>query len=225
MNAVRQKRFKMLAMEGPVARWYARLRGSADQIQQYRDQAAQLTADLPDGSDVLEVAPGPGYLSIEIARPGRFQVTALDISRTFVEIATGNARKAGVRVDFQHGNVERMPFEAESFDRIVCQAAFKNFQQPVVALDEMYRVLRPGGTAVIQDMSRDATNGDIDQEVRHMELNQLNAFMTKSTLTMLRLRAASNAQFERLAAQSRFRTCTVRSEGISMEVRLTKSAD
>ncbi|MGW5365600.1 class I SAM-dependent methyltransferase [Actinopolymorpha pittospori] len=224
MNAVREKRFRMLAMEGPMARWYAQQRGSTSQLQQYHDQAAQLTADLPSGSDVLEVAPGPGYLSIEIARLRRFQVTGLDISRSFVEIADENARKAGVRVDFQHGNVERMPFDADSFDLIVCQAAFKNFQQPVVALDEMYRVLRPGGTAVIQDMSRDASGGDIEEEVRRMKLTHVNAFMTKSALTMLRLRAATNAQFERLAAQSRFRTCKVRSEGILMDVRMTKPA-
>ncbi|GAA4996640.1 class I SAM-dependent methyltransferase [Actinopolymorpha pittospori] len=224
MNAVREKRFRMLAMEGPIARWYAQQRGSKSQLQQYHDQAAQLTADLPSGSDVLEVAPGPGYLSIEIARLRRFQVTGLDISRSFVEIADESARQAGVRVDFRHGNVERMPFDADSFDLIVCQAAFKNFQQPVVALDEMYRVLRPGGTAVIHDMSRDASGGDIEEEVRRMRLSHVNAFMAKSALTMLRLRAATNAQFERLAAQSRFRTCAVRSEGILMDVRLTKPA-
>jgi ubiquinone/menaquinone biosynthesis C-methylase UbiE len=224
MNAVREKRFRMLAMEGPMARWYAQQRGSRSQLQQYHDQAAQLTADLPSGSDVLEVAPGPGYLSIEIARLRRFQVTGLDISRSFVEIAEESARQAGVRVDFRHGNVERMPFDADSFDLIVCQAAFKNFQQPVVALDEMFRVLRPGGTSVIQDMSREASGGDIEEEVRRMRLSHVNAFMTKSALTMLRLRAATNAQFERLAAQSRFRTCTVRSERILMDVRLTKPA-
>src|SRR5437016_14489177 len=112
-------------MEGFIARWYAQMRSSSAQLAAYRTQAAELTAGLPDGADVLEVAPGPGYLAIEIARLDRYRVTGLDISRTFVQIASDNAREAGVRVDFQHGDVERMPFADASFDLIVCQAAFK----------------------------------------------------------------------------------------------------
>ena len=104
----------------------------------------QLTDDLPDDADVLEVAPGPGYFAIEMARRGRFHVTGLDISHTFVAIASENARQAGVRVDFQEGDTSRMPFAERSFDLIVCQAAFKNFSRPGEAISEMHRVLRMG---------------------------------------------------------------------------------
>src|SRR2546427_4452088 len=92
----RRWRFKGPEMEGAVARWYAGIRSSGSQIQEYRRQALQLTQDLAAGADVLEVAPGPGYLAIEIARLGRFHVTGLDISRSFVRIAGENARQAGV---------------------------------------------------------------------------------------------------------------------------------
>jgi ubiquinone/menaquinone biosynthesis C-methylase UbiE len=217
----RQLRFPMPKMEGAGARWYARLRRSGGQLEAYRRQAAQLTDGLPSGAEVLEVAPGPGYLAIELARLG-FQVTGLDISRSFVEIASENARQAAVRVDFRQGDAASLPFAAESFDLVVCQAAFKNFARPGSALDQMHRVLRSGGTAVIQDMRRDASGADIDREVRRMGLSPLNAFMTKPTLTMLRRRAYSPAQFERLAADSAFRTCNIQTEGIGIEVRLTK---
>src|ERR1700736_1506274 len=125
----RQKRVKLPEMEGVVARWYARNRGTATQIELYRKQAAQLTESLPGGARVLEVAPGPGYLAIEMARLGRFDITGLDISRTFVQIASDNARLAAVIVDFRRGDVADMPLDGESFDLIVCQAAFKNFTQ------------------------------------------------------------------------------------------------
>lgn len=219
----RRWRFKGPEMEGPIARWYARVRGSQSQLEAYRKQAAQLTAGLPDGAQVLEVAPGPGYLSIEMALLGRFHVTALDISRTFVQIGSDNARDAGVTVDFRKGDVARMPFEAESFDLIVCQAAFKNFTLPHSALSEVHRVLRSGGTAVIQDMSRDASHDDIDSEVRGMEISRLSALMTRATLEGLRRRAYSPAQFERLAKESPFQGCEIGSAGIGLEVRLTKS--
>jgi ubiquinone/menaquinone biosynthesis C-methylase UbiE len=188
----------------------------------YRKQARQLTDGLPTGADVLEVAPGPGYLAVEIARLGRVHVTGVDISRSFVEIASQNARQAAVSVDFRRGDASRMPFEAESFDLVVCQAAFKNFAEPVKALDEIYRVLRHGGTAVIQDMSRDASHADIEEEVNGMGLGRLNTFATKGTLEMLRRRAYSSAQLERLAAESAFKGCEIQTAGIGLEVRLTK---
>jgi ubiquinone/menaquinone biosynthesis C-methylase UbiE len=215
-------RFKGPEMEGAIARWYAGIRGSQKQIETYRDQAAQLTKGLAEGARVLEVAPGPGYLAIEMARGGRVQVTALDISHTFVEIAGENARKAGVAVEFRQGDVARMPFENESFDLVVCQAAFKNFTLPRSAVSEMYRVLRARGTAVIDDMNRDATHAEIAEEVRGMGLGRVGSFMTKATLEMLRRRAYSRAQFEQLAADSPFRHCNISTAGIGLRVRLTK---
>ena len=98
MTEARRWRFKGPEMEGPIARWYARVRGTKSQLDAYREQARLLTNGLPDGTRVLEVAPGPGYLAIEMARLGGFHVTGLDISHTFVEIASDNALKAGVAV-------------------------------------------------------------------------------------------------------------------------------
>jgi ubiquinone/menaquinone biosynthesis C-methylase UbiE len=218
--------FKLIPeMEGTVARWYARQRGTQSQMDLFRKQAVQVTEGLPSGASVLEVAPGPGYLAAAIAQRGRFHVTGLDISRTFIEIATEHARDTGVTVDLRQGDVANMPFDSASFDLVVCQAAFKNFPQPVRALDEIHRVLRTGGTAVIQDLSKDASNAEIDQEVKAMKLSRFNALTTKFVLaTLLRRRAYSPVEFKRVIAESAFRTCAIRKDGIGMEVRLRKSA-
>jgi ubiquinone/menaquinone biosynthesis C-methylase UbiE len=221
-RTVARWRIKGPEMEGLVARWYARIRGTDSQIEQYRKEAERLTGGLPAGARVLEVAFGPGYLAIELARLGRYKVSGLDISHTFVKIASQNASEAGVAADFQQGDAAVMPFEADSFDLIVCQAAFKNFVHPGSALSEMHRVLRAGGTAVIQDMSSDATHADIEREVQTMKLGWVSSFTTKGTLEMLKRRAYSPAKFEQLAAESPFQTCTITTEGIGLEVRLTK---
>ena len=220
-----RKRFKLVPeMEGTLARWYARQRGTESQVKAWRNLASRLTEKLSNDAAVLEVAPGPGYLAIEMAKLGRLYVAGLDISRTFVEIARENARQAGVSVDFRHGDAAKMPWETGSFDLIVCQAAFKNFSQPLIALEEIHRVLRAGGMAVIQDLSRDASRAEIGREVTGMKLSWLNAFVTKLVLgTMLRRRAYSPARFERLVAESSFRACEIRKDGIGMEVRLRKS--
>ncbi len=217
------KRFKLIPeMEGRTARWYARNRGTPAQRAEYHQEAVRLTEALPPEAAVLEIAPGPGYLAVEIARCGPYRVTGLDISRTMVDIARENAQTAGVRVDFERGDAAHMSFAADSFDLIVCQAAFKNFAEPVGALNEMYRVLRRGGSAVVQDMRKDATGAAVDQEVQHMQVSRMSAFVVRWTLRWLRRRAYTRAQFEQLVAQSAFRTGTVTTQGIGLEVRLSK---
>jgi ubiquinone/menaquinone biosynthesis C-methylase UbiE len=221
MNTKRDNRIKVPKMEGAMARWYARQRGSQRQLADYRQQANELTAGLPEGARVLEVAPGPGYFAIELARRG-FEVSGLDISHSFVAIASQAAHAAGVTVDFRQGDAAQLPFPSNSFDLIVCQAAFKNFAHPVTSLNEMHRVLRPGGRAVIQDMSHDATRADIRNEVKRMQITGFNGFFTRQALNGLRLRAATREHFLKLVADSAFRVGEVHTDGILMEVRLAK---
>ncbi|GAA3233099.1 class I SAM-dependent methyltransferase [Nonomuraea helvata] len=146
------KGYKGVGMKGPIARWYATSTGRSPD--RFAEQVVQVRERTGPGSEILEVAPGPGYLSIALARTGDYTVTGLDISETFVEIARTKAAEAGVEVDFLVGNASAMPFEDESFDFVVCCAAFKNFSDPVGALQEMHRVLRPGGRALINDLRR-----------------------------------------------------------------------
>jgi ubiquinone/menaquinone biosynthesis C-methylase UbiE len=134
LAAARRKPYGGVQMEGPLARWYASITRDRHDI---LDTARTLAARLPSGGTVLEVAPGPGYMAVALARMGSFRVTGLDISKTFVRIATENARQSGVNVDFQHGDVASMPFLTGSFVYVVCQAAFKKFPETVAYLDEM----------------------------------------------------------------------------------------
>ena len=210
-------------MEGFSARRYAALRGTDAQLQNCRREAARLAAPLADGAAVLEVAPGPGYLAVELAKLGRLNITGLDVSRTFVELAAGLATRAGVTVDFRLGDVAAMPFEDGQFDLVICQAAFKNFSRPLTALDEIHRVLCPGGRAIIQDMNADADGVAIRTEVAGMETGRFAALMTRAILTGLRRRAYSPGQFEQLARRSEFGSGTVTTEGISLEVTLVKA--
>jgi ubiquinone/menaquinone biosynthesis C-methylase UbiE len=213
------QRFRIPEMEGRTARWYARQRGTESQLRANSRQAEHLTEGLPAGAAILEVAPGPGYFAVELARRG-YQVAGLDISRTMVQIAGDHARRSGATVDFRQGDAAALPFATHSFDLIVCQAAFKNFRQPVKALDEMHRVLRPGGTAVIQDLNREATRADIAGDVRRMGLSPLNATATRLTLSWLRRRAHPAAEFRRLAGQSAFGGCEINTDGLGLDVRL-----
>jgi ubiquinone/menaquinone biosynthesis C-methylase UbiE len=213
------RKHKVPEMEGFQARWYAKNRGTEAQLAQYRRQAAEVTAGLADGAGILEVAPGPGFFAVELAKRG-FRVTGLDISHTMVEIAREN--RAGLEIDFRQGDITHAPFDDESFDFVICQAAFKNFRQPVAALNEMHRVLRPGGFAVIQDLNHEATGAEISRDVAGMNLRAVSGFTVRQTLGWLRRRAFTAAQFEAMAAESAFGGCSVSADGIGLEVRLTR---
>jgi ubiquinone/menaquinone biosynthesis C-methylase UbiE len=214
------KGYKGVGMEGAIARWYAR--NTLKNLGEYRKLAHSLADQLEPGSKVLEVAPGPGFLAIELAKLNRFCVVGLDISETFVAIATANAKAAGVQVDFQLGNASAMPLVDDWFDLIVCRAAFKNFAQPVAALGEMYRVLKPGGKGLIFDLRPDASSADLATEVAGMKLGWLNAAITRFVLRLLTRRAHSQESFRQLVAQTPFKTCSFQNDSIGFEVTLKK---
>jgi ubiquinone/menaquinone biosynthesis C-methylase UbiE len=219
-----QKAYKGLAMEGAIATWYTRNTGR-DRTR-FVETACLVAERVRPGGHVLEVAPGPGYLAIELAKR-EFVVTALDISKAFVRISRENAAKAGVVVDVRHGNAAQMPFADASFDYVVCVAAFKNFTDPIGAIDEMFRVLKPGGQASIFDLRRGATRDEIDAEVRKMHLSSLNTHLTQWAFQFMLLRLAyTHQELERMAAQSRFgRSSETTSNGIGCELRLTKQPE
>jgi ubiquinone/menaquinone biosynthesis C-methylase UbiE len=207
-------------MEGPIASWYAE--NTARDVRRFVQMATQVAARVPPRGRILEVAPGPGYLAIELAKRG-YDVTGLDISTSFVRIGRENAEKAGVRVVFEHGNAAAMPFADASYDFIVCSAAFKNFSAPVDALNEMHRVLRSGGQALIYDLRRETTLDEIDAEVGGMGLSAVNALITRLTFRFVLLRRAyTRDALGRMARASHFDRDDIDIQGIGFEWRLTK---
>lgn len=208
-------------MEGMVAKWYTTNTGQA--LDEFIQLAQRVARQLPRESTVLEVAPGPGYFCIELAKLGTYSITGLDISHTFVDIANKKALEAGVRVDFRQGNASSMPFVDNTFDFLLCRAAFKNFGQPVGALREMCRVLKPGGRGLIIDLRKDASLESINQHVDGMGLSAVNKVLTKLVFrTMLLKSAYTRQQFEQMLAQANFRRVDIQENGIGFEISMTK---
>jgi len=215
------KAYKGMGMEGTIARWYAK--STHRDLEDFRNEARDVAARLKPHASVLEVAPGPGYFSIELAKLGSYRITGLDVSRTFVEIARKNAEEAEVDAEFRRGDAAHMPFEDGSFDFLLCRAAFKNFAEPVTALREMHRVLKPGGTALIIDLRRDASKESIGQEVDGMRLGAVNTLITKLTFRfMLVRRAYTKQEFEQMVSQTGFGAADVRQNPIGLEIHLHK---
>jgi len=215
------KGYKGLGMEGFLARWYTSMMRRA--MDDYQALARRVAEKLPPGGSVIDVAPGPGFFAIELARLGDCHVTGLDISHTFVEIAQQNACAAGVDVDFRLGNASAMPFDDGSFDFVTCRAAFKNFSEPVRALQEMHRVLKPGGQALVIDLRRDASRETINTYVDKLGIGFANAMFMKLTFRFLLLkRAYTKSEFERMISQTKFGKVEIVDDLIGLEVGMGK---
>ena len=210
-------------MEGAIATWYAR--NTLHDRTRFEETAQLVERRTQRGARVLEVAPGPGYLSIELARRG-YAVTAVDISQSFVRMVSENARAAGVTVDARWGNASQLPLPDASFDYVVCAAAFKNFTDPVGAIDEMYRVLKPGAQASIIDLRKEADLEEIDREVRKMPLSPINRQLTRWTFRHFLIRNAyTRDQLDQMVGRSRFGRGEITAEGIGFELWLRKQEE
>lgn len=129
----------------------------------------------------------------------------------------------GMEIDFRQGNASAMPLCGDTFDFIVCRAAFKNFSQPAEAMNEMYRVLKPGGAALIIDLRKNASTHDIDTDIKGVDLGWMNSLIYRLTFRFLLLpRAYSKESFMEMASGSSFGRADIEEAGIGLEVTLRK---
>ena len=102
-------------------------------------------AGIRAGQRMLDVGTGTGPVAITAARIGA-RVTGLDLTPELLEVARENAAIAKVEVEWRHGDVEELPFEDATFDIVTSQFGHIFAPRPEVAIAEMLRVLKPGGT-------------------------------------------------------------------------------
>ena len=221
MQASAGKPYRGISMEGALANWYAKI--TRKDLAEFERLAKVLASGLPTNARVLEIAPGPGYLSVALAKLGPHKITGLDISQAFVQMASQNAKREGVTARFIHASASEIPLEDGMFDLVVCRAAFKNFSEPLKAMNEMHRVLKPQGRAIIIDLRKDASWQEIESYVDGLHLSAANTWMTKFTFKhMLLKRAYTEPQMMSLAEQSDFKSCEIVRAPVGMEIRLVR---
>jgi ubiquinone/menaquinone biosynthesis C-methylase UbiE len=126
--------------------------GMAEEI-----RIARLLLGLGPGDSVLDVACGPGNFSREFAKSVGEDglVVGIDASRTMLTRGAAELRSAGTsNLALVRGDATRLPFRDASFDGVCCFAALHLFADPFGGLDEMKRVLRPGGRIALMTSVR-----------------------------------------------------------------------
>ena len=108
---------------------------------------------LREGFDLLDCGCGVGSITLDLAElvaPGK--VIGVDMDEGQLEIARNNAKERGLtNVTFEPGNIYELRFDAAMFDAVLAHTLLYHLSDPLRALRELRRVLRPGGIAAVSD--------------------------------------------------------------------------
>ncbi|MEP7273412.1 MAG: methyltransferase domain-containing protein [Acidobacteriota bacterium] len=136
---------EMTSLKGRLkATWMA---GDFTQIaRSYESGAADFIArlKLARGISVLDVACGTGNLAIPAARAGAV-VTGVDIAPNLLEQGRSRARTEGLKIQFDEGDAENLPYDDHSFDAVVSMFGVMFAPRPEKVVSELNRVCRAGG--------------------------------------------------------------------------------
>ncbi len=119
---------------------------------------ARRALSLKNQGRAVDIGCGPGYLVALLAKNSMgLHVTGLDLSEEMLEQALAHTQAVGVenKVVFKIGDAGQLPFEDHSVDLVVSSLSLHHWWDPIDVMNEIARVLRPGGAFLIFDIRRD----------------------------------------------------------------------
>ena len=123
----------------------------------WRRKAVREVFSGKNRTDILDMATGTGDFAIALARksPAGGRITGIDISSEMLAGCRHKIEKKGLteKISLTHGDCENLPFDDGKFDAVTAGFGVRNFENLEKGISEMFRVLKPGGKAVILELS------------------------------------------------------------------------
>ncbi|HEX6290832.1 MAG TPA: class I SAM-dependent methyltransferase [Herpetosiphonaceae bacterium] len=126
-----------------AASFYDRTRALPQQAESWLAQALREQTALQPGSRVLEIGVGTGRIALPLIHSNQYRYTGIDLSRTMMEAL--RAKLGDVPIALIQGDIAALPLDAGTFDAIVAVHVFHLVSAWSQGMDEVRRVLRPGG--------------------------------------------------------------------------------
>lgn len=121
----------------------------------WRKKAVKLLREY-EPRTILDVATGTADLALEACKPPVQKIYGIDLSPAMLERANRKIQRRGLQHDIlvEEGSAEQLRFPDESFDAVMVAFGIRNFSDLQKGLQEMFRVLHPGGALMILEFSR-----------------------------------------------------------------------
>lgn len=152
---------------------------------------------------LLDIGTGPGWLLLKLHEQApQMRLVGLDASAAMVAKARQNMAEAGLAgvIEIREGNASHLPFPDGAFDIVVSTGSIHHWKEPTAGLNEVHRVLKPGGHALMYDLVSD-TPASVLAETRR-EFGRLRTWLF--WLHGFEEPFYSREHFEALARPSRF---------------------
>lgn len=146
MAARKQQALELFAPLGPTYDRYANLLSFGQDPRWRRFLVSRIDASPED--TILDVATGTAAVAIELARRSGCRIVGVDQSREMLEQGRRRVAEAGLaeRIELVEGTAEQLPFADSSFDGLTFTYLLRYVADPLATLEELARVVRPGGT-------------------------------------------------------------------------------
>ena len=131
-------------------------------FQRHYEMAADDILSFCREGSLLDIGTGPAWLLLKLHQKApQMKLIGIDSSPAMVVKARENVAGVG-SIEIKQGNADNIPFPDGCFDIVVSTASIHHWKQPVKALNEVYRVLKKGGFALIYDLVRDTPPSILD---------------------------------------------------------------
>jgi len=207
-------------VEGYFAIKYAEFARNSEEMQNEYRRLAEKVVSLFEGGKLLEIGPGPAFVSIEIAkRLPKVEIIGLEISDTMIEIAKKNAKEHEVseKITLKKGDASKMPLEDSEFDFVITSGSLHHWKKPIEVINEISRLLKPGCKALISDLRKDAPERNIKEFA-----NKIDSKLMRWGLMHSFREGYTAKQIENMIKTTNFQKAQIKEEEISMQIILTK---